>query len=90
MKSCNKGRYICHIHDDIILMCSRIKNVDTYDNKTKLKIDKLVSQIQTYTEDAKECGESMESRLQDYKFAIENLGFKREKGKPKSKSKRRT
>lgn len=72
-------KYICHIHDDIEYLCNDINNLLDDEpiriKKIKSKIDKIISYINT----ARENGISMEKRLQDYRFTIESLGFKKEK-----------
>lgn len=57
--------------EELYEMCSNMENI--IDDLKYILMD-----IKDLAEDAKECGQSMEDRLKDYRDAIEGLGFIRE------------
>lgn len=82
-------RNICDVHNDIIKECNSItKDIskcratdppeDLYDVLDNIRWQ-LENYVISYTEEAKEYGQSMENRMSDYRNAIEGLGFVREK-----------
>lgn len=79
----NKKRNLCEIHKDIedkvkeiiAMKPNRYDNVDDFYKD----VEWLADDIYTLLQEAIERGNAMEGRLQDYRYAIEGLGFKREK-----------
>lgn len=72
---------ICFKHDEIISICKEIKNLDLDKATQRKKIATLINKIIKITEQAKEDGQHMEDRLQEYYNAIDDLGFDRKKKK---------
>lgn len=80
-------RAICNVHDDILdIIKQRMTRLKySKDNTTEELVDMIddllwyIDDIRTLTEEAIECGQSMENRLKKYREAIENLGFRRDK-----------
>lgn len=79
-KKKKERRFICNDHDDIKENAERIlKEFDKFQTpyQMKLNIKRYAKEIIKLVKDAKDSGISMESRLYEYKQAIENLGFER-------------
>ena len=72
---------ICFKHDEIISICKEIKNLDLDKVTTRKKVATLINKIIKITEQAKEDGQHMEDRLQEYYGAISDLGFERDSKK---------
>jgi len=74
-----KKSLICYVHDDIILLCDDLLSLNIKE-KTKLKqLISRVNKIRKFTERAKEMGQKMEDRLNEYKDKISELGYVRKK-----------
>ena len=82
-------RNICEVHNLILKECdSLLKDInkcrvtdepeDLYDVLDNMRYE-IETYIVSYTEEAKEYGQSMENRMSDYRNAIEGLGFVRDK-----------
>lgn len=72
---------ICFKHDEIMSLCNEIKDLNLFKVSGRKKVIPLVNKIIKLTEQAKEDGQNMENRLQEYYNAISELGFEREKKK---------
>lgn len=76
-----KKRNICDIHDDIKHKANDILNInpDRFENTKDLyeEIESIATDIYSLSDDALVRGTAMETRLQDYRDAIEHLGFVR-------------
>ena len=68
-------RLICYLHDDIIDLCDKLKT-DVYTKNPGLLILKL-DKVVKFAERAKLKGQQMEDRLTEYREAIEELGYAR-------------
>jgi hypothetical protein len=79
-----KSNYnICDYHYEIIndakeLQRLRVEHFDSIESVIKY-VDCISSRIEINTENATECGISMENRLREYRDSIESLGFVRQK-----------
>jgi len=78
-----KRRLICDDHDDILEAALDIEGVIAEENMSLItpqrKVLTLTRKIQKLVLRAKESGEFMERRLDDYYESISRLGFKRKK-----------
>jgi len=72
-----RKRNICEVHDEIRKLAEDLEK-DLNGKVTKKSIQKL-QRIQKIAEEAKEYGQSMENRLNEYKDGIEGIGFNRNK-----------
>lgn len=79
MEKGNKNRYICLIHDDIKYLCKELLELISDDRLNKKRMISKINKIIKISGDAKTKGQTMENRLQDYRFTIESLGFKRKR-----------
>lgn len=73
-----KKKLICDKHSCIIEYCDKI--ID-FSKPIPLKVKVLAKKIKDLAEDALEDGQNMETRLQEYYEAVEDLGFRRTKEK---------
>jgi polyhydroxyalkanoate synthesis regulator phasin len=78
-----RKRCICTIFDNIEIACDIIlkMKIRHYATPEELKddIDRLIEDIIASSQEGKERGQAMENRLSDYRNAIEDLGFVRDK-----------
>jgi hypothetical protein len=76
-------RNICDYHNDILDNAKKLQNMRErdYDEVRDVlsEVNSLAYDIEQWVEYALVCGEKMEGRMAEYRDAIENLGFKRNK-----------
>ena len=75
-----KNDPICFKHNEIMSICETLMELD-FSKPYKKKLQRGLRKIIRITEQAKEDGQNMEDRLQEYFAAMEQLGFKRTKRK---------
>ena len=75
-----RKRLICTVHDEIFQCAEELRYLD-YSKSVKTQVARIAKRIQKDAMEAKEYGQSMENRLDEYKVAIEDIGFKRKKNK---------
>jgi hypothetical protein len=73
-----KSDPICFKHQEVLSICSKLLDLD-FDEPFKQKLKQGLKKIIKLTEQAKDDGQNMEDRLQEYYDAIEEIGFKRTK-----------
>jgi hypothetical protein len=79
-----KQKVICDCHENIIKYARELQKAKKFYGEDEYLslidfVESLASSIESEAEEAMEYGGRMESRLQDYFCAIENLGFMRKK-----------
>ena len=72
-----RKRNICEVHDEIRELAIELER-DLSGNVTKKSI-RMLKRIQQIAEEARDYGQSMENRLNEYKDGIEGIGFNRNK-----------
>lgn len=72
-----RKRNICEVHDEIRSLAEDLEK-DLNGKVTKKSIQ-MLRRIQKIAEEAKESGQAMEDRLNEYKDGIESIGFNRNK-----------
>jgi len=74
-------KIICNIHAQIGTLVQKLYGLQYGDNIEQLRseIETIANEMLRLIDQATDAGQSMEDRLKDYRNAIENLGFKRNK-----------
>jgi hypothetical protein len=82
-KTVTPNRSICSYHNDILDNAKKLQNMRErdYDEVRDIlsEVNSLAYDIEQWAEYALVCGEKMEGRMAEYRDAIENLGFTRNK-----------
>ena len=74
-----KRTLICTLHDYITDFAEQLKCLDLDKKTHRTKVKTLANAIMKATAEAKDAGQDMEDRLQEYYDAIHELGFERKK-----------
>jgi hypothetical protein len=81
-------RSICSYHNDILDNAKKLQNLREGDyeeiSDVLSEVNNLAYDIEQWVECALVCGDKMESRMFEYREAIESLGFKRNKDTKKN------
>lgn len=78
-----KKRPICYVHDDISSSIDELEEILKKKDLLKRPIITKIKEMRETLAFARKLGERMESRMQEYRDAIEDLGFVRKKKKKK-------
>jgi hypothetical protein len=84
LKMDKKRRAICNVHfeiDDLIHDIRQLKPILSYDTLKdyETKLNEILVKMKILVIEATEAGQAMEDRLKEYRLAIEDLGFARDK-----------
>ena len=72
----NERRYICTVHGEIEDLADEILNAELPAGYRR-EVRNAARKIKKLVEEARDSGQAMEDRLQDYYDAVEGLGFVR-------------